>query len=123
MASTQTKERVSFPKHELPPGARKVILVGRREIVVVNSGETLFAVFNRCPHQQAPLSAGSLAGAVLPTATVGERRYGMELAVLRCPWHKYEFDLSTGRCLADPDRLRVAIYDVREEGDEIAVYA
>ena len=88
----------------------------------MNGDGALFAVFNRCPHQQAPLSKGSLTGAVLPTSIVGERKYGLELGVLRCPWHKYEFDLTTGRCLADPERLRIATYEVREEGDEIAVY-
>jgi nitrite reductase/ring-hydroxylating ferredoxin subunit len=39
-----------------------------------------------------------------------------------CPWHRYEFDLATGRCVADPARLRVATYRIEVEGDEIAVY-
>jgi nitrite reductase (NADH) small subunit len=116
------RQRVAFSKDELPDGSRKVIAVGRREIVVVNGGGRLFAVFNRCPHQQAPLSAGALTGAMLPTTTVGDYAWGLDGGVLRCPWHKYEFDLSSGRCLADPERYRVATYEVREEGDEIAVY-
>ena len=99
-----------------------MITVKRREIVVVNGDGVLYAVFNRCPHQQAPLHPGTLSGAVLPSASVGAYTYGLEGGVLRCPWHKYEFDLSTGHCLADPKRLRVATYEVREEGDEIAVY-
>ena len=35
--------------------------------------------------------------------------------MLRCPWHQYEYDLETGRCLADPERLRVRTYRVVEE--------
>lgn len=94
----------------------------RREIVVVNADGELFAVFNRCPHQQALLSRGRLAGA--PAAgPPGTFAYLPDARVLRCPWHHYEFDLRTGRCLADPQRLRVATYEVRVEGEEFVVYA
>jgi nitrite reductase/ring-hydroxylating ferredoxin subunit len=108
-----SKRRVAFPKEDLPQGARKVITLHRREIVVVNSDAGLFAVFNRCPHQQGPLHAGRITGAVLPSGKVGEFTYGLVGGVLRCPWHRYEYDLATGRCLADPERLRIATYKVR----------
>jgi 3-phenylpropionate/trans-cinnamate dioxygenase ferredoxin subunit len=98
-----------------------VVVVGRREIVVVNTGEGLHALFNRCPHQQAQLSRGRLSRA--PAAgPVGEMRFDRDLRVLRCPWHHYEFDLTTGRCLADPERFRIAVYQVCEEEDAFAVY-
>jgi nitrite reductase/ring-hydroxylating ferredoxin subunit len=119
--ATRTRQRVAIPKAELPEGAWKVITVGRREIVVVHAEGELRAIFNRCPHQQAPLSRGRLTGAPAAGA-VGELRYEPGVRVLRCPWHHYEFDLETGRCLADPARFRVAAYDVREEGDDYAVY-
>jgi nitrite reductase (NADH) small subunit len=122
MSSVRTRQRHAFPASELPPGTRKVIVAGRREIVVLNVGDGgLYAVFNRCPHQQAPLDAGPLGGTQLPSP-VGEYRFGMQDQVLRCPWHHYEFDLQTGRCLADPKRFRVATYEVHHEGEEIAVY-
>jgi nitrite reductase/ring-hydroxylating ferredoxin subunit len=41
--------------------------------------------------------------------------------VLRCPWHHYEFELASGRCLADPTRLRVARYEVEEEEESYVV--
>jgi nitrite reductase/ring-hydroxylating ferredoxin subunit len=115
------RRRVTFPRTELPPGERKVLTVGRREIVVLNTGDRLYAVFNRCPHQLAHLHRGVLRGTTVP-AGVGEFVYGLEDRVLRCPWHHYEYDLETGRCLAEPDRLRISTYEVREEGDEIALY-
>jgi nitrite reductase/ring-hydroxylating ferredoxin subunit len=123
VAATKTRQRVAaIPKSELTAGTWKTITVRRREIVVVNAGGEVFAVFNRCPHQQALLSKGRLTGA--PAAgPVGELAYEPDAHVLRCPWHHYEFDLRTGRCLADPARLRVATYEVREEGDELAIYA
>ena len=45
---------------------------------------------------------------------------GRSNSVVRCPWHKWEFEIASGRCLVD-DRLRVRRYAVRAEGDEIVV--
>ena len=45
---------------------------------------------------------------------------GPHASVVRCPWHKWEFDIETGRCLVD-EKLRVRRYDIRIEGDEIVV--
>ncbi len=113
--------RVSFRSEELPDGGRKVLRAGRREIIVLNDGGTLHALFNRCPHRQAELTCGPVRNGRRPAA-VGELRYAHDARVLLCPWHRYEFDIATGRCPADPDRLRIATYEVRREGDEIAVY-
>ena len=54
-------------------------------------------------------------------AEVNEFRFGLAGQVVRCPWHHYEFDLATGRCLVAPDRLRVATYQVAEEGDDVVI--
>jgi nitrite reductase/ring-hydroxylating ferredoxin subunit len=124
MASARTRRPVaSIPAAELRPGTWTTITVRGREIVVVNDRGDVFALFNRCPHQQARLSSGRLARAPASGRPIGEISYAPGGSVLRCPWHHYEFDLRTGRCLADPARLRVATYDVREEGDAYVVYA
>jgi nitrite reductase (NADH) small subunit len=120
---SSSAQTVRFPKAELPPGTRRVVVIGRREVLVFNVDGTHYAVFNRCPHQQAPLSPGFLDGTTLPTEEVGVYRYGMDGRVLRCPWHKYEFDLATGRCLVEGSRLRVRTYVVREEGEDLVVDA
>jgi nitrite reductase (NADH) small subunit len=121
MPEARTRRRVAIPATALPRGTSLEISVDRRTIAVINHEDRLFAVFNRCPHQQAPLTLGRVSRA--PAAgPVGELSYDPEVLVLRCPWHRYEFDLTSGRCLADPERLRVAVYDIRREGDEIAVY-
>ncbi len=36
---------------EIPPGGRKIVQVGGREIGVFNLGGEFFALLNRCPHQ------------------------------------------------------------------------
>jgi nitrite reductase/ring-hydroxylating ferredoxin subunit len=120
--AARTELRTSFAAAELPPGTRRVVTLGRREIVVYNSSGVLYAVFNRCPHQRAPLDTLPLSGTALATDVVGDMRYGLEGCVVTCPWHHYEFDVRTGECLADPARFRIATYDVRREGEEIVVY-
>jgi nitrite reductase (NADH) small subunit len=39
---------------------------------------------------------------------------------LRCPWHKWEFDVRTGVCQEAP-RMRVRRYRVWLEDDEVVV--
>ena len=112
---------MAVAKSELPAGARKIVTVGRREVVVLNVDGEFHALFNRCPHRQAPLSAGEVRNGRKATE-VGQIEYDPETRVLLCPWHRYEYDLTSGRCAADPKGLRVGTYSVVEEGDEIAVY-
>jgi nitrite reductase (NADH) small subunit len=122
MAGAQrARTRVGFPADELPVGARKLVTLGRREIAVFNVDGELYAVKNRCPHQQAPLLGGPIGGTRLPSK-VGEYCYGMHNKIVRCPWHAYEFELETGISLAEPERLRVATYEIKREGDEVAIY-
>ena len=48
--------------------------------------------------------------------------YGSQGQVIRCPWHKFEFDLATGRSIHDPDLMRVATYHVACESGSIVLY-
>jgi nitrite reductase/ring-hydroxylating ferredoxin subunit len=94
-----------------------VARVGGREIgVVVVNGE-LRGVRNRCPHHGGPLCLGTVRERVR-----GEPgRYELaEASVLRCPWHGWEFDLATGRCL-DDESMRVAVYDAKAEAGRVLV--
>lgn len=119
--SPRTTQRFTFPSAELPLGGRKLLNAGRREVAVFDVAGKLYALKNRCPHQQAPLLSGPIGGTRVPSE-VGTYCYGLEGRILRCPWHAYEFDLESGRALVEPDRYRVATYEVRREGKEIAVY-
>ena len=119
--ATRERERVAIPKADLPVGERTTVVVRRREIALFNVDGTVYAMFNRCPHQQAPLAPGRIAGTSDPVP-VGQFSYNPAKSVVRCPWHHYEFDLQNGRCLADPARYRIATYEVVEEGDDYAIY-
>src|SRR5215212_1789356 len=101
---------------ELPPGTRKVVEVEGVSIGVFNVGGVYYALKNRCPHQGAPLCLGSLKGTTLPSAP-GEYRWGREDEILCCPWHGWEFDVTTGRSLWNPHRCRVRAYEVTVEAE------
>ena len=53
-------------------------------------------------------------------SSYGEVVLGTRNGTLRCPWHKWEFDIASGRALAD-ERLRVRRYSVRVQDDEVIV--
>lgn len=99
---------------EIPVGERKIVTVGNRSIGVFNVDGTYYALRNTCPHQQAPLCEGRIMGTTLPSRP-GEYRLGLEGRVLRCPWHAWEFDITTGGSLFDPRTCRVKSYDVAVE--------
>jgi nitrite reductase/ring-hydroxylating ferredoxin subunit len=50
----------------------------------------------------------------------GEYVWAREGEILTCPWHGWEFDLTTGRSVFNPHRTRVRSYDVsvRSGSDE-----
>lgn len=102
---------------ELPPGERRVVEVDGRSIGVFNVHGQYYALRNRCPHQGAPLCLGAIKGMALPSKP-GEYLWGREGEILRCPWHGWEFDITTGRSIFNPHRMRVRTYEVTVESDE-----
>ena len=101
------------------PGERRMVELGGHRIGLYRVGEDLHALADRCPHRGAPLcSSGRIATGI-------ELRDGRPVlaepdTLLRCPWHKWDFDIASGRCVVDP-RLRVRRYAVRIDGDEVVV--
>lgn len=112
-----------MPRHivgrvrDIEPGERQIVDVAGKSIGVFNVHGTFYALRNICPHQSAPLCKGAIKGMPLPSAP-GEYRYGRDGEILRCPWHGWEFDITTGRSVFNPHRMRVAQYDVTIEDDE-----
>jgi 3-phenylpropionate/trans-cinnamate dioxygenase ferredoxin subunit len=93
--------------------------VGGREIGVVTVNGELRGVRNRCPHHGGPLCLGTVRSRVVG----GPGEYTLSGAsVLRCPWHGWEFDPMSGRCL-DDDSMRVAVYPAKAEGGRVLVQA
>jgi len=108
------KRYVVCPAVALPPGERKIVAVDGRSIGVFNVHGTFYALRNSCPHKAAPLCEGVLKGLV-----TGPEPYRYEIEregeILRCPWHGWEFDVTNGRSVFNPHRVRVKRYDVTVE--------
>ena len=66
---------------ELPPGAMRLVPAGSRTIGVYNCAGTLYAIEDRCSHDDGPLCEGE---------------WEHELCVVVCPRHGSRFDLQTG---------------------------
>ncbi|MEZ4658030.1 MAG: Rieske (2Fe-2S) protein [Caldilineaceae bacterium] len=109
------------PVSEIPPGSRKIVQIGHRSIGVFNVAGEFYAIRNQCPHQGAPLCRGTLSGTMLP-AGAKEYVYGLEGRVLRCPWHSWEFDVTTGQMIFVPEPMRVKTYEVAVEPPELERY-
>lgn len=118
MAKKETKHVVCAVA-ELPPGARKIVQVGKRSIGVFRVGDSFYAMLNICPHQGANICAGPLGGTNRP---VSGYQYEWEDAgtVLRCARHGWEFDLTTGANLDDPS-IRAKTYPAFVEDGNVVV--
>jgi len=107
------------PVSELPVGARKIIEINGRSIGVFNIHGNYHALRNSCPHQLAPLCRGHITGTTLPSQP-GEYNWGRDGEIIRCPWHGWEFDLTTGQSIFNPHKMRVKTYEVTvERGGEL----
>jgi nitrite reductase (NADH) small subunit len=110
-----------FPSDALARGTmRRAVVDGVGVVVVHTPAGALRALRDICPHRQARLSRGLLQEMVTGDE-IGKRALTSAMVVLRCPWHGYEFDVNTGRCLADPDRVRVRTYSVTIEDGFVTV--
>lgn len=88
---------------ELPPNARKTVMVGNYEVALFNVEGNLYAVENTCPHQGGPLVEGWVAG-----------------GCVTCPWHGWTFALSNGKMTLG-DYATIETFDVHVEGATISV--
>ena len=96
---------------ELPPGSRRIVQAGNRSVGVFCVKGKYFALRNACPHQGAPLCVGPVTGTNVPSAP-HVLSYEREGEIVRCPWHGWEFDITNGRSVFNPHKVRVKAYEV-----------
>ena len=92
------------PLAALPPGERKIVEWEDLEIGVFNCGGELFAIEDRCSHDNGPLAEGELDEGA---------------CTVECPRHGSLFDLRTGKPLTLPAYVPVDVFPVLVEGDTI----
>src|SRR4051812_23717735 len=101
----------------------KLVPVGKFGVGVYNVDGALYAIANYCAHEGAPLCAGIVGGAnEFAPEEPGQLRRAREGQVVRCPWHQWEFDITTGHNLADPNK-RVRTYQVDIADGEVFLTA
>ena len=89
------------PYSRLEPERGVAVLVGEAQVAVFRTHDgRLFAIDNRDPFSGACVLSRGIVGTRGDTPTVAS------------PMHKQVFDLTTGRCLDDPE-VSVRTYDVR----------
>jgi 3-phenylpropionate/trans-cinnamate dioxygenase ferredoxin subunit len=86
------------PVEELPPGEVKIVRAGEIAIGVYNAGGELYAIEDRCSHDDGPLAEGD---------------WDPEDLVAICPRHGSRFDIRTGRALSLPAYLPVETFPVK----------
>ena len=94
------------PLAEFGPGSVKLVTVGRTSIGVYNCGGELFALEDRCSHDDGPLCEGE---------------WEEDTCRVICPRHGSAFDLRTGRPLSLPAFEPVETYDVVVRDGEVMV--
>ena len=68
-------------------GARTVPIAGGEEIAIFRTGDDrVYALVNRCPHKQGPLSQGIVHG-----------------DAVACPLHNWRINLSSGQAMGDDE--------------------
>lgn len=97
---------------ELPPGSRRIVeSEDKISIGVFNVDGEFYALKNVCPHRMAPLCQGEITGHVTSDAPGHAEMCGPD-SIIRCPWHGWEFEISTGRSVFNPHKVRVKTYPV-----------
>jgi 3-phenylpropionate/trans-cinnamate dioxygenase ferredoxin component len=86
------------PVEELPPGEVKIVRAGEISIGVYNADGELYAIEDRCSHDDGPLAEGD---------------WEPEELVVICPRHGSRFDIRSGKALSLPAYLPVETFPVR----------
>ncbi len=91
------------PLDELPPGSMRLVPAGALMIGVYNCAGRLFAIEDRCSHDDGPLCEGD---------------WEPEACVVVCPRHGSRFDLESGIPMSLPAFQAVSTFpvSVREDG-------
>ena len=94
------------PLSEFPPGSVKIVTVGWTSIGVYNCNGKLYAIEDRCSHDDGPLCEGD---------------WDEDLCRVVCPRHGSAFDLETGIPRSLPAFEPVPVYPVSVEGGIVKV--
>lgn len=105
------------------PG-RRVISVDGAEVGIFCRDGKVFAYENVCPHMGGPVCQGKMLPRTEEAFAADRTSLGLAFSDDRtnvaCPWHGFEFDITTGIHHGD-ERVRLRTVPVRIEGGDIIV--
>ncbi len=85
---------------DIPEGERKIVAIDNLSIGVFHHHGQWYAHRNSCLHRGGPVCTGTLEG-----------------DTLTCPWHGFQYNVTTGEFLSDPNAC-LDSYGVSVEGDQ-----
>ena len=88
---------------EVAQGQGRVCEINGKPVAIFNVGGQFCAVGNTCPHRGGPLGEGDLEG-----------------SVVTCPWHGWQFDVTTGVSPVNP-AATIQKFNCKVEGSDILV--
>lgn len=88
---------------EIPPGEVREFQLDGHTVAIANVDGHFYAIDNTCLHRGGPLGQGLLHG-----------------KTVTCPWHGWEFDVTTGKVGASPT-VGVSCYRTEVRGDDLFV--
>ncbi len=104
MTDTAGTKIAVCPAAELPPGEMRLVEHDGRKIGVFNCEGALYAIEDRCSHDDGPLAEGP---------------FDADACTVECPRHGSLFDLTSGRPKTLPAYQPVTTYPVKIEDDTV----
>ena len=109
-------------ENDLPTGSKKVVNFQETPVVVLNVNGSYYAIEAVCPHQRGPLSQGVILPK-LEASFVGagkrlDESFSETSFTISCPWHGWEFDLSTGHHCGDSE-VSLKVFNIVVESGNI----
>jgi nitrite reductase/ring-hydroxylating ferredoxin subunit len=108
------------PLGDFPSDEPREVRLEALSVVILRRDDEIHAFRNECPHQGAPLCRGRFAGTMVPSAP-GTLEYGLTRDVIRCPWHGWEFRVSSGQAVFGISSRRLAKYETELRDGEVYV--
>lgn len=89
---------------DIKPGKMQCVKVAGRRYLLANINGSVYATDDRCTHEDASLSSGSLHG-----------------EYVKCPLHNSRFNVRTGQVMEDPATENLVTRQVKIDGDDILI--
>ena len=86
---------------DCPPGSLHKVMVGADPVVLANIDGSVYAILDRCTHEELPLSDGEIEGDIIV-----------------CPYHGARYDVTSGAARGLPAIKPVKSFpvEIREDG-------